>query len=294
VVPLCDGVRVVHVPHAHKLCSFGFALLGHADRLGLLVGDVIHCLLDLFELGLPIRIDLFFHDLMSLERKCRALSLVIFIRRIFCGAGDDERRAGLIDQDRVHFVDDRVVKRPLNAHLDLGDHIVAEIIKSEFIIRPERDVRSVGPLALFLRDVMLDHTHRKPQEFINGSHPVPVAASQIIVHGHKMHTLAFQSIQIDWKCRHKRFPFAGGHFGDLPLVKHETAQNLHIKVPHLGCPYRGFTHHGKSFGENIIERGAFREPLFELIGLCAKLCIRKLLDLGLKSIHFGHDRPKKF
>ena len=35
-----------------------------------------------------------------------AVDLVILVGRFFAGAGNDQRRAGFVDQDRVDFVDD--------------------------------------------------------------------------------------------------------------------------------------------------------------------------------------------
>jgi len=37
-----------------------------------------------------------------------------------CGVGDDERRFGLVDEDTVGLVDDRVMKLTLHARVHLG------------------------------------------------------------------------------------------------------------------------------------------------------------------------------
>ncbi len=70
-------------------------------------------------------------------------------------AGDDQRRAGLVDQDVVHLVDDGEVQRPLRllvllriAVVALGrrPHVVAEIVEAELVVRAVGDVAGVGLL----------------------------------------------------------------------------------------------------------------------------------------------------
>ena len=48
-----------------------------------------------------------------------------------------------------------------------------------------------------------------------------------------MHTLAGEGIQVYRQGSHQRFPFTGGHFRDLTLVKHRAAQQLAIVMDHI-------------------------------------------------------------
>src|SRR5438034_2407337 len=49
---------------------------------------------------------------------------------------DDQRRSGLVDQDRVHLVHDRVVELPLDQLVEREAHIVAEVVEAELVVRP--------------------------------------------------------------------------------------------------------------------------------------------------------------
>ena len=71
--------------------------------------------------------------------------------------GDDQRRAGLVDEDVVDLVDDRKVQRPLHLLPVLVEavvvagrvpHVVAEIVEAELVVRAVGDVAGVGLLPL--------------------------------------------------------------------------------------------------------------------------------------------------
>ena len=49
-----------------------------------------------------------------------AIDLVVFIRRFLARPGDDQRRARLVDQDRIDFVDDREVMLALRRNPRCG------------------------------------------------------------------------------------------------------------------------------------------------------------------------------
>src|SRR5699024_6431403 len=67
-----------------------------------------------------------------------------------CGVGgstrDDQGGAGLVDQDRVDLVDDRVVVAPLDLVLLAGGHVVAQVVEAELVVGSVGDVAAVlGP-----------------------------------------------------------------------------------------------------------------------------------------------------
>ena len=55
-------------------------------------------------------------------------------------AGDDERRARLVDQDRVDLVDDRVDEPALHALGRREHHVVAQVVEAELVVRAVGDV----------------------------------------------------------------------------------------------------------------------------------------------------------
>ncbi len=64
-------------------------------------------------------------------------------------------------------------------------------------------------------------------------HPLRVTAGQIIVHRHQPHILPGERVQIQRQSRHQRLTLTRLHLGDLPLVQHDAADELHIKRHHV-------------------------------------------------------------
>ena len=90
--------RVVEVRDPERLLDLGDALLGGGDGPLLLVDLVVR---------------------VAGEAADDRGELVVELRRVLRRARDDERRARLVDEDRVHLVDDRVDVAAL-------DHVLAE------------------------------------------------------------------------------------------------------------------------------------------------------------------------
>ena len=67
------------------------------------------------------------------------------------GAGDDERRARFVDQDRVDFVDDGEGVAALDHLRHVVFHVVAQIVEAEFVVGAVGDVGGVGLAALARR-----------------------------------------------------------------------------------------------------------------------------------------------
>ena len=72
----------------------------------------------------------------------------IHVRRLGAGSGYYQRRPRLVYQNRINFVDDRIMQRALNHLLLLYNHVVAQIIKAELIVGAERHITTVRILSL--------------------------------------------------------------------------------------------------------------------------------------------------
>jgi hypothetical protein len=70
---------------------------------------------------------------------------------VFGLAADDQRRARLVDQDRVHLVHDGVVQAALHPVGGLVDHVVAQVVEAVLVVGAVGDVGRVGGLLLFSR-----------------------------------------------------------------------------------------------------------------------------------------------
>jgi hypothetical protein len=91
------------------------------------------------------------NDLGELARRVRS-------RRAL--TADDQRRARFVDQDRVDFVDDRVVQLALHHLIEAPGHVVAQVVEADFVVRDVGDVAVVrfAPLGGF--EVVLNDADR--------------------------------------------------------------------------------------------------------------------------------------
>ena len=179
---------------------------------------------------------------------------VILVGGFLGGTGNDQRRARFVDQDRVHFVDDREVMPALHAILQIVLHVVAQVIEAEFVVRAVGDVGGVGGAALRVVQIVHDHADRKPQHLVDRAHPLRVAAGQVIVHGDDVHALAGERIQIGGQRGDERFSFARLHLRNFSLVQDDSADQLHVEMAHAERAAARFAHQRKRRHDRGLER----------------------------------------
>jgi hypothetical protein len=200
------------------------------------------------------------------------------------GPADDQRRARLVDQDRVHLVDDGEVVAALD-HLDrLVDQVVAQVVEAELVVGAVGDVGVIGRLPLALGEAVDDRAHLQAQEAVDLAHPLGVALGQVVVDRDDVDALALESVEVDRQGRHQRLAFAGAHLGDAALVQNHAADHLHVEVPQPDRPARGLPHHGEGLLQQVVQGRALGQPGLELLGLAAQLCVgqgRKLRLMGV-------------
>ena len=85
--------------------------------------------------------------LWSLSCGIKLIDPHVELRALPRAAGDDQRRARLVDQDRVDLVDDRVDELALHAILGPERQVVAQIVEAELVVRAVGDVGGVGARA---------------------------------------------------------------------------------------------------------------------------------------------------
>ena len=121
------------------------------------------------------------------ELRDERVDRVVEIRAVVERAGDDQRRARLVDQDRVDFVDDRVDMAALHHVLDPVLHVVAQIVEAELVVGAVGHVAGIGRLALRIFEPVHDHPDGQPEEAVDLAHPLGVALGEVVVDGDDMH-----------------------------------------------------------------------------------------------------------
>ncbi len=295
---LVDVVQQRHVDRvveAAGLQAGGEHLLGlrHAalrqrHGLVLLVDDVVAGLLELLAI---LRLDVAARGPARREPGDDAIDFVIEIGGLFGWTRDDQRRPRLVDEDAVHFVDDREVVAPLHVLREVELHVVAQVVEAELVVGAVGDVAAVGDLPLQIGEVVLDDPDGHAEEAVDAPHPLRVAARQVVVDGDDVDALAFEGVEIGGQRCDEGLAFARLHLGNLAAVEHGAADELHVEVPHVQRPLARLADHGKRVGQQVVERLAVRQPLAQLARAASQLVVRQLLDFGFLGVDLQDDRP---
>ena len=135
--------------------------------------------------------------------------------------GDDQRRAGFVDENVIDFIDDGIVMSALHAVRQAVGEVVAQEVKAVFAVHAVGDVSLIGFDALDQAQLILilegrgffqvndegflavlsarghlQHTHAEPQQVVNGRHPARVAAGQVVVDRHQVHTAPGERVEV--------------------------------------------------------------------------------------------------
>src|SRR5215203_4280769 len=264
---------LVEVVDAEEALGLLDALLGDRDRLVLLVELEV-------EVGDELLLRPRVHPLRALARLHDPRQLGeadVELGGLLGGAGDDQRRARLVDQDVVDLVDDRVlvhvrlaVRADPAAVLDLllqrRRHVVAQVVEAELGVGAVRDVGLVGGDLVRRRLHVLQHADGEAESVVDRRHPFGVAAGEVVVDGHNVDALAGQRVERDGERGRERLALAGLHLGDRAAVQHHAADQLDIEVPHPHGPARRLAHDGEGLGQQIVERLAVARALAQRVG----------------------------
>ena len=268
VLDVVERLALEHVSRGEKLLHMLVAGLGQGDDAGLLVELVV----GLHELG------------------DEGVDGVVKLGAVVERAGDDERRARLVDQDRIHFVDDGEVVAALDHLFGRIFHIVAEIVEAELVVGAVGHVGGVFHLALRVVQLMHDAADGEAEKFVDGAHPGGVALGEVVVHRHDVHAAPGERVEIDGERGDQRLAFAGLHLGNAGVVEHHAAHELHVEMALADGALGGLADGGEGFGDQILDRGAVFHPCAEGLGAGAQLIVGEGSDLRLELVDGGDQR----
>ena len=258
--------RVVQVADPRPPLHIADALLGQGNGLGAVVDGVIRIM---FQPGGQLG------------------KGIVMLHRLLGRAADNQGSARLVNQDVVHFVDDGVTAQPLHPLRRLDRHIVPQVVKAELAVRAVQHIAAIGippadraqagqPLGgvrncrvVLIGGVVLEAAHGQAQVVIDWPHPHRIPAGQVVVDGDDMDAVAGQGIEIDRQSSHQGFALAGFHFGNLPPVQGDAANQLHIvmALAQDGRPAGRFPDGGKGFRQQILQAFPGGQPFPKAGGL---------------------------
>ena len=152
--------------------------------------------------------------------------------RIFGLPGNNQRRPRFIDQDRIDLIDDRKIQAAHDA-LALGrDHVIAQIIETEFVVGTVRNVRCKCFLFLVVRHLRKIAADRETEKGMQPPHPFRMELREIVIYRNDMYAFARKCIKVRRQGCDQRLALSGSHFRDLAVVQHHAANHLHIEMAH--------------------------------------------------------------
>ncbi len=200
-----------------------------------------------------------------------AVDPVVLVGGLLARAGDDERRAGFVDQDRVDLVNDGVVEVALNTIAQAELHVVAEVVETELVVGAVGDVAGVSGTPLDVAQIVDDDADGQAEEAVELAHPLGVALGQVVVDGDDVDAAASETIQVDGQRGHQRLTFTGLHFGDLAAVEDGATDELNIIVTHAEHPAAGFADDSEGLNHQVVEGGPLRQLFLKLRCLGSQL-----------------------
>ena len=145
-------------------------------------------------------------------------------------AGDDQRGAGLVDQDRIHLIDDGEVVAALHEVLAAERHVVAQVVETEFVVGAVGDVGPVGEATFGGRHRGQDDADLQAEEMMDPPHLLGLVLGQVVVGGDDVHTITRQCIQVGRKSADEGFSLAGFHLRDVAPVECRAAHDLNVEM----------------------------------------------------------------
>src|SRR5438477_7972372 len=122
---------IIKIANAQQSLSFVYAFFGQNRRMVLFIDHVVA--------GLFVFFQLFTANKLWNNR----VRLVVLVGRLFGWTRDDQRSARFVDQDRIDFINDRVIMAALYTRREIELHVVAQIVEAELVIGSVGDVGSV-------------------------------------------------------------------------------------------------------------------------------------------------------
>jgi hypothetical protein len=282
VVEVADkrGVdRLVEVVDAEQVLDLLDAGLEDADGALLLVDLVVA----LAGLQLPALQPL--DDLGELD---------VPLRGLVGRAADDERRAGLVDEDRVDLVDDGEVVAALDQLLRAPGHVVAQVVEAELVVRAVGDVLGV-------LDPPLRGCHRREdaagldaEGTVDAAHQLGLVLGEVVVDRDDVDALAGEGVEVRRQRRDEGLALAGLHLGDVALVQGRPTHDLHVEVALAEGPLGRLADRGERLRQQVVEALAVGQPLLEDIRLVAQLLVGELLEVVLEGVDLGGDALEPF
>ena len=145
--------------------------------------------------------------------------------------GDDERHTGLVDEERIGFVDQREASRPVYGAASMVDQLVTQEVEPRFLRGHIRDVGGVGAPPRPGVHPLLHGAHRQAEQAIDRAHPLGVATGEVVVEREDMGTAAVERVECRRHRGGERLALSGVHLDHRAAVERERGHDLLVVRP---------------------------------------------------------------
>ncbi len=174
--------------------------------------------------------------------------------------------------------------------VEIGHHVVPEVIEPELVVRPVGDIGGVGGPTILRGHLPLDQAGRHTKEAVDLPHPLGVPLGEVVVHGDEVHAFFPQGVQVDRKRPRKGLALPRAHLCDPSCVKSGPAHELDIEVTLPDDPRGGLPHHGERLRKEAVDVLTLLETALELARLGTEGGIVEDFHVVLQGVHLGYDR----
>ena len=192
---------------------------------------------------------------------------------------------GLVDQDRVDLVDDRVGVTALDHVGDRPGHVVAQVVEPELVVRAVGDVAGVLLAPLLRRHVGQDAADGQPQEAVHPAHQLGLVLGQVVVHRDHVHPPAGERVEIGRRGGHQGLTLTGLHLGDVAQVQGGATGHLDVEVPLPQGALGRLPDHRERLGQQVVQALAVGIPRLEPLGLFPQFGVAQPDEVVLQSVH---------
>ena len=177
--------------------------------------------------------------------------------------------------------------------LQVGLHVVAQVVEAEFVVRGIGDVGAVGRGLLDIGLARIDHTGGQPQRGIDLAHPLGVSLGKVFVDRHDMDVLTGQGVKIGRESRDERLALAGLHLGDVALVEEDPAQKLDVEGPEAERTARRLAAVREGFGQERFQGLPRLRPALQFACLLLEPLVGQRTELVLEPVDLLDRRHRR-
>ena len=270
-------VQQCHIFRIHQVfnCKVFLCFLDTAscDSCGfcLFINDVVSIFVDSFLILFVIH----FYDSGRFQRLGKLVYDTIQCSGLIALSGNDQRRSCFINQDGVHLVHDGKVMTALNLVLFVDDHIVTQIIESEFVVGAICNITRISFPTLVVCQTVENTSNCQTEETQNLSHFIGLCFCQVVIDRYNVNALSGQRIQISCNTCNQSFTFTGLHFGNTPLMQDNCTNDLYRERFFSKDTVSRFTNRRQSLRFHAFQSFAVFQTISEFIGFFFEICIRK-------------------